>query len=85
VGVLAGGPVRARLLASPSTARALHLRHRLLAADALTTSAAGRVALKLRPAAAGRRALARARKATLSLDVRVGTSVLPRVTFVVRP
>jgi endonuclease/exonuclease/phosphatase family metal-dependent hydrolase len=84
VGVLAGGTVRARLLASPATARALGLRHRLLSADAVSVSAAGRVALALRPAAAARRALARARHATVSLDVRVGTSVLPRVTFVVR-
>ena len=83
VGVLAGEPLRARLLASPSTARALHLRHRLLAADTLTTSAAGHVVLKLRPGRGARRALAAARRATLSLDVRVGTSGLPRVTFVV--
>jgi hypothetical protein len=47
-------------------------------------SAAGRVQLGLAPGAAARRALERARHATLSIDVRVGAVALPRVTFVVR-
>jgi hypothetical protein len=42
------------------------------------------VALGLHPAAAARRALARAHRATLSLDVVIGTSVVPSVKFVVR-
>jgi hypothetical protein len=75
--------VRARLVASPATARALHLRHRLIAIDRVSVSGAGRVALGLHPAAAARRALARAHRATLSLDVVIGTSVVPSVKFVV--
>ncbi len=85
VGLVQGGPLRARLLASPATARALHLRGRLIASDAIAVSAAGRVSLALRPAGRARRALARAHRATLSLDVRIGVTSLPRVTFVVRP
>lgn len=85
VGLLQGGPLHARLLASPATSRALRLGRRLLASDTLTVSAAGRVGLALRPGAPARRALAHARRATLSLDVRIGTTPLPRVTFVVRP
>jgi hypothetical protein len=84
VGVLLAGNVEARLLASPATARALHLRSRLVARDAITVSAAGHVNLALRPAAAARRALLRAPRATLRLDVRIGMTSLPRVTFVVR-
>jgi hypothetical protein len=57
----------------------------VVASDALTVSAAGHVALSLRPAARVRRALAGARRATLSLEVRIGVTSLPRVTFVVRP
>ena len=85
VGVLQAGNLQARLLASPATARALHLRSRLIARDALAVSAAGHVNLALRPGAAARRALSRARRATLSLDLRIGVTSLPRVTFVVRP
>lgn len=85
VGVTTAEPVQARLLASPATVRALHLRHRLIAADSVTVSGAGRVELKLAPGSAVRGALERARRATLSLDVRVGSSSVPRVTFVVRP
>jgi len=85
VGVLAAGNLDARLLASPATARALHLRSRLVAHDALSVSAAGHVDLALRPVAKARKALARARHVTLSLDVRIGVTALPRVTFVVRP
>jgi endonuclease/exonuclease/phosphatase family metal-dependent hydrolase len=84
VGVLAAGQVRARLVASPATARALHLRHRLIATDRVSVSGAGHVALGLRPAAAARRALARAHRATLSLDLVIGTSGIPSVKFVVR-
>jgi endonuclease/exonuclease/phosphatase family metal-dependent hydrolase len=84
VGVLQATRVRVRLLASTATARALHLRHRLLSSDAVVVSAAGRVQLGLAPGAAARRALERARHATLSIDVRVGAVALPRVTFVVR-
>jgi endonuclease/exonuclease/phosphatase family metal-dependent hydrolase len=85
VGVLQAAPVVARLLASPATARALRLRHRLLAEATEAASAPGRIDLHLKPGAAARLALRRAHRATLSLDVRVGTSVLPRVTFMVRP
>jgi endonuclease/exonuclease/phosphatase family metal-dependent hydrolase len=84
VGVLLAGNVEARLLASPATARALHLRSRLVARDTIAVSAAGHVNLALRPAAAARRALLRAPRATLRLDVRIGMTSLPRVTFVVR-
>ena len=66
VGVLQATRVRVRLLASPATARALHLRHRLLSSDAVAVSAAGRVQLGLAPGAAARRALQRARRATLT-------------------
>jgi endonuclease/exonuclease/phosphatase family metal-dependent hydrolase len=85
VGLVQAGNLRARLLASPATARALHLHSRVIARDAVAISAAGHVNLSLRPAPRARRALAAARRATLSLDVRVGLTSLPRVTFVVRP
>jgi endonuclease/exonuclease/phosphatase family metal-dependent hydrolase len=85
VGVSQAAPVGAQLLASPTTARALHLRHRLLAEVTAAASAPGRIDLRLKPVVAARRALQTARRATLSLDVRIGLATLPRVTFVVRP
>jgi endonuclease/exonuclease/phosphatase family metal-dependent hydrolase len=84
-GLLRGGRVRARLLASPSTVKALRLHGRTLATDAVTVSAAGAIGLRLRPNARARRALERARRATLSVDVRLDGVALPRTTFVVRP
>jgi endonuclease/exonuclease/phosphatase family metal-dependent hydrolase len=85
VGLLQAGNLQARLLASPATARALHLRSRVIARDALAVSAAGHVNLALRPVPRARRALATARRAALSIDIRIGVTSLPRVTFVVRP
>jgi endonuclease/exonuclease/phosphatase family metal-dependent hydrolase len=85
VGMLQAGSLRARLLASPATARTLHLRRRVIAGDLVAVSAAGHVGLALRPLPWARRALAQARRATLSLDVRIGVTSLPRITFVVRP
>ena len=84
IGVTAAGKLRARLLASPATMRALGLRHRVLSTVNVAFSAAGRVTLRLAPLAAARHALARGHRATLSLDVDLDDQALPRVTFVVR-
>jgi endonuclease/exonuclease/phosphatase family metal-dependent hydrolase len=85
VGLLQAGQVHARLLASPSTARALGLRTRTLADADMTASGAGALSVSLRPKPWARRALAAARRVTLTVDVRVNGTRLPVTTFIVRP
>lgn len=85
VGLLQAGHVRARLLASPATARALGLTSRTLATDDLGASAAGTLRLTLRPRPRARRALAAARRVTLTVEVRVGVTRLAPATFIVGP
>jgi endonuclease/exonuclease/phosphatase family metal-dependent hydrolase len=85
LGLLQAGHVRAKLLASPATARALRLRTRTLATADVTASGAGALRLSLRPVPRARRALAAARRATLTVNVRVDAVALPPTTFVVRP